>query len=122
MPTGAVAVAVPQQAVAEDEEQQQSQRQVLTVYQPVEGLEGMGEGTTLEVIVTQDLLAPPEKKAKKEHPLGKAGGLPLTTLSDSLQGHNGCVKCLKSWLVKCVLPDFDRGHGHTSQDVVILFR
>ena len=61
-------VTVSQQAVADVE--QQEQRQVLTVYQPVEGLEGIGEGTTLEVIVTEDLLGPPPKKAKKEHPLG----------------------------------------------------
>ncbi|KAK7108935.1 hypothetical protein V1264_013070 [Littorina saxatilis] len=47
-------------------EEEQPQRQVLTVYQPVEGLEGLGEGTTLEVIVTEDFLGPPDKKIKKE--------------------------------------------------------
>ena len=80
MSIGLVVLTVSQQTVTEEEDQQQSQRQVLTIYQPVESLEGMGEGTTLEIIVTQDLLAPPEKKAKKEHPLGNAGGLPSSTL------------------------------------------
>lgn len=48
------------------------QRQVLTVYHPMEGLEGVGEGTTLEVIVTEDLLAPScEKKPKKDDTLGE---------------------------------------------------
>ncbi|XP_076468816.1 uncharacterized protein C2orf42-like isoform X2 [Babylonia areolata] len=59
-----------QPAVIEPE-QQQEQRQVLTVYQPVDSLAEIADGTaTLEVIVTDNLLAsPPEKKMKKDDPL-----------------------------------------------------
>jgi hypothetical protein len=57
--------AVPTPTLLEDEQQQ---RQVLTVYQGMEGLEALTEGATLEVIVSEDLLTPPppEKKPKKE--------------------------------------------------------
>lgn len=55
------------------------QRQMLTVYGEVDGLEGIGEGTTLEVIVSEDLLAaPPEKKLKKDDTLAQASSALLT--------------------------------------------
>lgn len=61
----AVSGIVPQAAILEEDQQQ---RQVLTVYQTMDGLETLTEGTTLEVIVSEDLLVPPppEKKPKKE--------------------------------------------------------
>ena len=59
-------------SILEDEQQ----HQVLTVYQGMEGLEALTEGSTLEVIVSEDLLSattqpPPEKKHKKDAEPGK---------------------------------------------------
>ncbi|PVD30302.1 hypothetical protein C0Q70_09566 [Pomacea canaliculata] len=64
------------------------QRQVLTVYHPMEGLEGVGEGTTLEVIVTEDLLAPScEKKPKKDDTLAQASSALLTLQDQKTPSH-----------------------------------